>query len=103
MSSRCGAGDGNRTHVYSLEGCRSTIELRPLVGLQRVAVDTAELLYRTLIAPAGHVHRDHRGGSWWGEQDSNLRRRCHQIYSLTPLAAREPPHRGVAPTQADAW
>ena len=28
---------------------------------------------------------------WWGEQDSNLRRRCHQIYSLTPLAAREPP------------
>ena len=26
---RGGAGDGNRTHVYSLEGCRSTIELRP--------------------------------------------------------------------------
>ncbi len=24
-----GAGDGNRTHVCSLEGCRSTIELRP--------------------------------------------------------------------------
>ena len=23
----------------------------------------------------------------WGEQDSNLRRRCHQIYSLAPLAA----------------
>ena len=29
---------------------------------------------------------------WWGEQDSNLRRLSHQIYSLTPLAARESPH-----------
>ena len=28
-STRSGAGDGNRTHVCSLEGCRSTIELRP--------------------------------------------------------------------------
>ena len=27
----------------------------------------------------------------WGVQDSNLRRRCHQIYSLTPLTARETP------------
>ena len=32
---------------------------------------------------------------WWGEQDSNLRRLSHQIYSLTPLAARESPP-GVA-------
>ena len=31
---RDGAGDGNRTHVCSLEGCRSTIELHP----QRPAV-----------------------------------------------------------------
>ncbi len=43
------------------------------------------------VAPAGHVLRDRRSEGWWGEQDSNLRRRCHQIYSLTPLAAREPP------------
>ena len=27
--SRNGAGDGNRTHVFSLEGCCSTPELRP--------------------------------------------------------------------------
>ena len=27
----------------------------------------------------------------WGVQDSNLRRQCHQIYSLTPLTARETP------------
>ncbi len=29
--------------------------------------------------------------SQWGVQDSNLRRQCHQIYSLTPLATRETP------------
>jgi hypothetical protein len=28
---------------------------------------------------------------YWGVQDSNLRRQCHQIYSLTPLATRETP------------
>ena len=28
-----GAGDGNRTHVISLEGWSSTIELHPLEGL----------------------------------------------------------------------
>ena len=27
---KSGAGDGNRTHVNSLEGCRTTIVLRPL-------------------------------------------------------------------------
>ncbi len=29
-----GAGDGNRTHIRSLEGSYSTIELRPRRGLQ---------------------------------------------------------------------
>ena len=29
--------------------------------------------------------------NWWGEKDSNLRRRSRQIYSLIPLAARESP------------
>ena len=32
-----------------------------------------------------------RGANWWGEADSNRRRLSHQIYSLTPLAARESP------------
>ena len=27
----------------------------------------------------------------WGEEDSNLRRHCQQIYSLSPLATRESP------------
>ncbi len=30
---------------------------------------------------------------WWREEDSNLRRRSQQIYSLPPLTARESLHR----------
>lgn len=48
---------------------------------------------RTSSRPGGRdgvwAGRGARG--WWGEQDSNLRRRGHQIYSLTPLTARESP------------
>ncbi len=41
-----------------------------------------------------HLHRitcteSPAPNQWWAEQDSNLRRLCHQIYSLAPLAARE--------------
>ena len=28
---------------------------------------------------------------WWGKMDSNHRRHCQQIYSLSPLATREFP------------
>ena len=31
-------------------------------------------------------------GLWWGKVDSNHRRQCQQIYSLSPLATREFPH-----------
>ena len=34
--------------------------------------------------------------SWWGEVDSNHRRRCQQIYSLLPLATRESPHKAAS-------
>ena len=39
MLSSLGAGDGNRTHVVSLEGWSSTIELHPhyMVQMERVA------------------------------------------------------------------
>ena len=57
------AGDGNRTHVASLEGWNSTIELRPQMLLTRK----------------------------WGKQDSNLRRLSHQIYSLAHLTTLEFP------------
>ena len=30
--------------------------------------------------------------TWWGMVDSNHRRHCQQIYSLSPLATREFPH-----------
>ena len=30
--------------------------------------------------------------AWWGKMDSNHRRHCQQIYSLSPLATREFPH-----------
>ena len=29
--------------------------------------------------------------TWWGKVDSNHRRHCQQIYSLSPLATREFP------------
>ena len=66
-----GAGDGNRTHVVSLEGWSSTIELHP------------HKLSITL--PISFL-------PWWRGEDSNLRRRSRQIYSLIPLATREPLH-----------
>ena len=34
-----------------------------------------------------------RGCLWWAGEDSNLRRLRQQIYSLSPLAAREPARR----------
>jgi hypothetical protein len=35
----------------------------------------------------------------WAEKDSNLRRRSQQIYSLSPLTAREPAHKDEQLTQ----
>ena len=39
---------------------------------------------------------------WWGEADSNRRRLSHQIYSLTPLAARESPRCSMSGPNAGA-
>ncbi len=30
--------------------------------------------------------------TWWGKVDSNHRRHSQQIYSLSPLATRDPPY-----------
>ena len=38
------------------------------------------------VVPFSSTDRD---SIQWRVKDSNLRRRCHQIYSLTPLATRE--------------
>ena len=41
-------------------------------------------------AGRGVAHVRESGVIWWAGEDSNLRRQCRQIYSLLPLAAREP-------------
>ncbi len=43
--------------------------------------------HAALPAAAASLRRAKAGG--WAEEDSNLRRLCHQIYSLVPLTARE--------------
>jgi hypothetical protein len=47
------------------------------------------------------LHRADQKIWWWGE-DSNLRRLCRQIYSLFPLAAREP-HQNHKLYNTSAW
>jgi hypothetical protein len=51
--------------------------LAPLVGLQG--------------SPAAFIRSHGSPAVQWGKKDSNLRRLCHQIYSLAPLTAREFP------------
>ena len=73
------AGRGNRTLVFSLEGYCSTIELHPRFWMPRQTPD------RSRPRPRGG--RDETG-------ECRIRT-CegisHQIYSLTPLTARETP------------
>jgi hypothetical protein len=47
---------------------------------------------RTQISPINRwrASRGSRSEGWWRGKDSNLRRQSRQIYSLLPLAAREP-------------
>ncbi len=46
-----------------------------------------------VIAIIRHPHtRTYQIKNWWRGEDSNLRRQSQQIYSLPPLAAREPLH-----------
>src|SRR5690606_25528367 len=59
---KAGAGSGNRTRVFSLEGCCSTIELYP----------------RTLNSIR----------QWWRKLDLNQRRLSQRIYSPSPLTTR---------------
>jgi hypothetical protein len=52
-----GAGEGNRTLVFSLEGCCSTIELHPRRILQGALADGAELIPFMAI-PDGEVNAE---------------------------------------------
>src|SRR4029077_4685879 len=77
-----GAGDGNRTHVASLEGWSSTIELHPPCKI-------AMLLDLVLLPAAACLDRPIRGDGGGGRIRTfeDVRR---QIYSLLPLTARQP-------------
>ena len=70
-----------------MEGCGSTIELHPHSPEGQTL---SNIVPRTLIYMRQHGLRQGQAAKW-GVQDSNLRRLCHQIYSLTPLTARETP------------
>jgi hypothetical protein len=73
---RSGAGDGNRTHVTSLEGWGSTIELHPHVQNHQA------------IPPnlSTHFHPPPGGGGWI-RTNVGVRQR---VYSPSPLATRAP-------------
>ena len=67
-----GAGSGNRTRISSLEGLGNNHYTMPAMKI--------------IIKPENFL------GKWWRGKDSNLRRQSRQIYSLIPLATREPLH-----------
>ena len=60
-------------------------------GRKRVeGIEPSSLAWKAIALPLSYT-RGFRPGRDWGVQDSNLRRHSHQIYSLTPLTARETP------------
>src|SRR4051812_3295464 len=46
------------------------------------------------VIESGRTRSTNAHAPGWGEQDSNLRRQSHGVYSATPLTARESPRRG---------
>ena len=92
------AGEGNRTLVFSLEGCCSTIELHPLdVKLatnhvsDRHPVGPLILSAFQQIQPGFDLIFDLILDMKWGLQDLNLCRRSQRIYSPPPLTTRANP------------
>ena len=86
------AGDGNRTHVSSLEGWCSTIELHPqkiyeiFSNAQNRNRTSDTRIFSPLLYQLSYL------GIYWAEVDSNHRSKLQQIYSLSPLATRESAH-----------
>ena len=66
--------------TLSLEGWCSTNWATPAKWTTNVIHNNTSILINNDIMPHWYWLR-------WGEQDSNLRRRSHQIYSLTSLTA----------------
>ncbi len=84
------AGEGNRTLTTSLEGWGSTVELHPraLPPRQQGQEGYPCSRAREALPAENWLPREQQ---WWAEQDSNLRRLSHQIYSLARLTAPEFP------------
>ena len=97
-----GAGEGNRTLVFSLEGCCSTIELHPHSNRLNTPAARAEEVAGdrtagTLLLPGTGetgpaLLRAHRDDGWWRGLDLNQRRQSQRIYSPSPLTTRAPLH-----------
>ena len=65
-------------------------ELQAHVLLERVkGIEPSQLAWKARALPLSYTRKLF---GWWREKDSNLRSRRQQIYSLPPLAAREPLH-----------
>ena len=86
-----GAGEGNRTLVFSLEGCCSTIELHPLLNIWSPHSENSFCLRITNNQSVG----DHISGG-----KGRIRTfvdKSRQIYSLLPLTTRPPFQRFLPP------
>ncbi len=88
-----GAGDGNRTHDNSLEGCSFTTKLHPqsniilgrLVGIEPTSVGaTIRCVNHFAIAAIPHRFK------WWLRTESNRRHKDFQSFALpTELLSRK--------------
>ena len=74
------------------DGQRNRSQIRPLQPEQR-APPGGRCTRRRRIRPPNVKQRSKcEAEMWWAGVDSNHRRLCQQIYSLPPLATREPTH-----------
>ena len=87
LTRKTGAGNEVRTRdpqlgrlmLYQLSYSRPTFP-NPINSVQSIHSNQS-------VQSANHIKL------WWGGEDSNLRRRSRQIYSLIPLTTRVPPHK----------
>ena len=59
--------------------------------MERVmGIEPTQLAWKAKVLPLNYTRKDGGFVIWWRGEDSNLRRQSRQIYSLIPLATREP-------------
>ena len=73
--------------------------LNPIYMERVMGIEPTSSAWKAEVLPLNYTRRptsdrpSHRARYWWRGEDSNLRRLSRQIYSLIPLATREPLHR----------